>query len=903
MAFNMAAALSFSAKGVKTSLGDASREMAAFRAHTESVGASFKDGTFSRGIKAVQMASLGLIAGIAGSAGAYALFEKPFNKAIRKISDGKENISLLDQQMQMLAVTSSSSASEIAAAYAVIGKEGYNTREALAVMPAITALANAGSLDLSKTVNDVSDSVTALSLAMSQYGDKAAQTNKLVDMLGYVQSKMNVSTESLTGAFLQSGVRLTQFGMSASEVVGTLALLEDRGIKAEGAAKGLEMMYSKLAMATKDEKSFTKLASLGVNLRDMTDSTGKLKSLPVVMGMLKKAIDSHPNALVRSGAALEIFGMRGVKIFENLSRVGTDEMSTLFKHLEESDGESLRAYKSSMDSKLGFTKQFWQAAKGIYLAVGERMTKLFSSGTDTRTLLEPVQQLAFAMITLNKPLKDWNDEDKKLMSSGIGLFVQGLNDGLTGTRDAVVGLIAQMRSLNPDVQTGGVNFREYGKQTFYCLLGFLALGPAIFAVKGAISICSTAASVASGAWWALTGAAKAFNVVMAWTKLDLVLLRAQLWGLEAQTWLCAAAKSYWGFVMKANMAILGGLTTALKWFVAVTRLDVVWTWACTAAKWAWTTAVAIGSTVAGGFTAALAAMGIAQKASSIWTWAVTAATWAFNAALWANPLTWIVAGVLAAVVAIGLLIYYWKEVTTAVKDCWLWLGNWKYAIFAIMGPIGWLIGAGVLLYEKWDAFCSVFKTAWTWISKLWGGGNPAQNTPVIAQSASAPVNNPGISTSPMPNNVIDFQAAKAKKEGLLSSPLASLGTQAGAPLGDMPFKMPMAVGQDFDPKDFDMSQFNSKEMTQNINNNAVAGGPAGLFGLPGAREGAITKQQMAEVLAGQKAPEIKFSVTTNADPDYIKTTIDREDRHTANKAGDQQDFTAAERSARPRYER
>ncbi|MDP4487265.1 phage tail tape measure protein [Pseudoalteromonas piscicida] len=40
----------------------------------------------------------------------------------------------------------------------------------------------------------------------------------------------------------------------------------------------------------------------------------------------------------------------------------------------------------------------------------------------------------------------------------------------------------------------------------------------------------------------------------------------------------------------------------------------------------------------------------------------------FSAALWANPITWIVAGVVALIAAIGALIYYWDDLVAAFKD-------------------------------------------------------------------------------------------------------------------------------------------------------------------------------------------------------------------------------------------
>lgn len=50
--------------------------------------------------------------------------------------------------------------------------------------------------------------------------------------------------------------------------------------------------------------------------------------------------------------------------------------------------------------------------------------------------------------------------------------------------------------------------------------------------------------------------------------------------------------------------------------------------------------------------------------------AVQIATLIFNATLWANPITWIIAGVVALIGAIVALIYYWQDITNWVGQLW-----------------------------------------------------------------------------------------------------------------------------------------------------------------------------------------------------------------------------------------
>lgn len=49
---------------------------------------------------------------------------------------------------------------------------------------------------------------------------------------------------------------------------------------------------------------------------------------------------------------------------------------------------------------------------------------------------------------------------------------------------------------------------------------------------------------------------------------------------------------------------------------------------------------------------------------------LTASTWLLNSAFWANPITWIVAGVIALIVAVGALIYYFEDITNWVSNLW-----------------------------------------------------------------------------------------------------------------------------------------------------------------------------------------------------------------------------------------
>ncbi|MHB9129774.1 MAG: phage tail tape measure protein [Armatimonadota bacterium] len=138
-----------------------------------------------------------------------------------------------------------------------------------------------------------------------------------------------------------------------------------------------------------------------------------------------------------------------------------------------------------------------------------------------------------------------------------------------------------------------------------------------------------------------------------------------------------------------------------------------------------------------GIAATLAARG-AQLASSIATGIATAVTWAFNAALWANPITWIVAAILGLIVVVILLWKNWGAVSTWLTGAWQaikgaavavfgWLAGffrkWGLTILAVVaGLIGWI---ALAIYKKWDAIKGFLGNVWGWMKRtgaaIWDG--------------------------------------------------------------------------------------------------------------------------------------------------------------------------------------
>lgn len=105
---------------------------------------------------------------------------------------------------------------------------------------------------------------------------------------------------------------------------------------------------------------------------------------------------------------------------------------------------------------------------------------------------------------------------------------------------------------------------------------------------------------------------------------------------------------------------------------------------------------------------------IVAIATAIGIW--TAAQWLLNAALLANPITWVVAAIVALIAIIGACVMYWDEITAAVgrfsQGVLSWVGSaWEWMKSAFQTGLDWIK--------------NIWSTAWNWVktfaSNIWNG--------------------------------------------------------------------------------------------------------------------------------------------------------------------------------------
>ncbi|MEF2968361.1 phage tail tape measure protein [Paenibacillus sp. M1] len=114
-----------------------------------------------------------------------------------------------------------------------------------------------------------------------------------------------------------------------------------------------------------------------------------------------------------------------------------------------------------------------------------------------------------------------------------------------------------------------------------------------------------------------------------------------------------------------------------------------------------------------------------------------ASVWSFTAALLANPITWIVVGIVALIAAIVLLWVNWDSVVNWIKSAWNsfvsgikagfdWIRNlfagmpaWLQVALAVFMPF---IGIPMLIINNWSSIKQFFANLWNGITELFSSG-------------------------------------------------------------------------------------------------------------------------------------------------------------------------------------
>ena len=192
------------------------------------------------------------------------------------------------------------SASEIMEAYMMVGSNKPELLESKEALNAVTVetmrLASASGMALTQSVD-------ATTTALNQYGASADEAAKYVNVLAAGSKFGAANVEQQSAAILKSGTIAASSNIPIEELVATIEMLGEKGLKSEIAGTGLKTFFTRLATGA-------------------TDTNPKVVGLTTALDNLNKKVEAAEKQSVGGGTALlkKLFGDEGMQTAMILSQ-------------------------------------------------------------------------------------------------------------------------------------------------------------------------------------------------------------------------------------------------------------------------------------------------------------------------------------------------------------------------------------------------------------------------------------------------------------------------------------------------------------------------------------------------------------------------------------------------------
>lgn len=608
----------------------------------------------------------------------------------------RASVDATEARMQIRALQSEMAALRDAS----IGVNLGGTNSVLSQLQALSSQANAVAGDITLNVR-----VVGADTAMAQLQAVQARAREINNTTSTVNVRTSTETSQTSQRLTDIQQKLDAAGKSALSMSTALVALAPAIAPVTTALLGLAATLASFGAAGGGALGAWTLATMGAikaaqGHQKAVDDTGKaLKSAQQELAKTQAGTDAYKNALAKVTEAEKAHN-------EALSKLTPAEKSF---------NDSLTGVKSAYTSFIQATSTYTLKPVQLVLeGVAAALPKV----------VPLIAALAPTFNTVGQAMKNWlsgNGLEKfiafiqtygiPILNNMIDMIRKFMGVGgsiLQSFGPVAVQLSAWFQQLGEKVKgwadTGGIErFKASFLQTWNQLQPILRdLGQAIKTIWEALKL----------------GGGGSLALIDALAKIVSV-LPPSLINLMVQAW------TYYRLAMLAWLAI-SPLVSAGQWMLATSS-----------------TAAAAGLT-----TSRIAALGHVAAAIALATWsgivrvatiAWTAANWLLTASFWANPVTWVIAGIVALVAVIVLIATKTTWFQTAWNACWglvktvagaVWgflRDNWQYLLL-ILGPVGWLIDIGTHWSTVWNGIKGVASTVWGWLQTAWQATTGAIST-------------------------------------------------------------------------------------------------------------------------------------------------------------------------------
>lgn len=288
-------------------------------------------------------------------------FDTAMSQVAATMGKTTDEIAELRDYAKEMGAATAFSATQSAEALNFMALAGYDAQTSMKMLPNVMNLAAAGSMELARASDMVTDSQTALGLSLDE-------TEVLVDQMAKTSSKTNTSVSQLGDAMLTIGGTAKNLSGGTKELNQVLGLMADNGIKAGEAGTHLRNIILAMNPTTKDAKeafdelNFSAYDSQG-NLREMSDIFGELS---------EKTADMTSQE--RQDIIGKIFNKTDLSTVNALLDTNTERWGEVAGAIDGASGAAQAMADTQLDNLQGDITLMQSAFEGLQIAISDEVT-------------------------------------------------------------------------------------------------------------------------------------------------------------------------------------------------------------------------------------------------------------------------------------------------------------------------------------------------------------------------------------------------------------------------------------------------------------------------------------------------------------------------------------------------
>lgn len=374
-----------------------------------------------------------------------------------------KNVTAMQRQGRDMSIQYGKSQQSIAEAFEDLVKRGYSTKQALGAMRTELQGSVASGDDFEDVVQVSSTTLESFGMRAKSTAAMTRNTKRAVNELAYAADMTSTGFKDLGYGMSYVGSSAHQAGFSLSETASAMGILSNNGLEASKAGTGLNEVINRLSVATgnllKGDKK-NALAKLGIKPKEITDSTGKLKNLSTVFGVINKHMQGM-SKVKKINMMKSLFGMTGEQAGLILAKynkqLGTLSKQTL-KAGKDGDYVAKLSAKNSQTAKMQMAR-LKMAAEAFTMTLGTKMlpainkagnelVKFLTKTKDGKKLTKDFANGVGALSNGLVKMIEWiahHRTETKLIATGLGatygaVKLAGMIQWINKTRLAFAGL-------------------------------------------------------------------------------------------------------------------------------------------------------------------------------------------------------------------------------------------------------------------------------------------------------------------------------------------------------------------------------------------------------------------------------------------------------------------------------